>query len=150
MERIEYGSISSYLLAMSSVREEDWTVALRKTAAAWKSGDMADVDWALDDELSGSALQRLESACDSGGWPDDEQIVIENVSVSDDALTADVTVYFTEVIASSCKDMPNRVDREARLVVTLRRGESIGRIEYSDADPSQWDLIDRNSAADGN
>lgn len=129
--------------------EEIWLVDLPKTAAAWEEGRHDDIESALDDDLSGHVSDFLDDACESGGWPEDEQVEVGEVQITRKRVTAEVTVYFNETIASGCKDINHQEDREARLVITLNRGESNATVERSASDPSEWDLQDRNSAADG-
>jgi hypothetical protein len=131
------------------VDQDNWFVDLPKTVAAWEEGRREDIESALDDDLSGQVSDFLDDACQSGGWPEDEQVEVGEIKITRNRLTADVTVYFNEIIPSSCKDISNHEDREARLVITLMRGEANARVERSAADPNQWDLQDRNSAADG-
>ena len=129
--------------------DRDWTVHLPKTAAAWEEGRTEDLEWTLDDDLAGNLSEFLDNSCESGGWPEDDDVVVDRVNVSGSLLTADVTVHFTEVVPSSCKDMPYHQKRDAHFVVTLKLGSSTVLVNYSTADPTQWDLLDRNSAADG-
>lgn len=76
-------------------------------------------------------------------------VEVDPAEISDGELRSNVTVYFTEVIPSSCKDMPNYEKRESRFRIAIKKGAAIGVLEYSLSDPRQWDLLDRNSAADG-
>lgn len=124
-------------------------IDLPKTAAAWEEGRLAELEEALGHDISPKLFELVEDACRSGGAPDDEQYYIDDIQITADRLTADVTVTFTEQIPSGCSDMPHEVDREHRVVITLDAGESTGVVQASDSEPNQWDLIDRNSAADG-
>jgi len=125
------------------------TLKLPKTTVALANGDIEDIATTLADELTPQAADLVNEACDSGGAPDDEQIGIDSLKIGDDALIAHVTIYFTELVPSSCEEHPHRERRQHRLVVTLPRGDSTGIVGDSSSDPNQWDLIDRNSAADG-
>jgi hypothetical protein len=129
---------------------DDCPVDLPLTAAAWEEGsEIDDLERALEEDLEPLLSDLAESACESGGWPEDETVEASVVSVDDGEIRAEVTIYFTEVIASSCKDMPHHEKRDSRRRIVLRAGELVGYAEYSLSDTSQWDLRDRNSAADG-
>ncbi|HYN81818.1 MAG TPA: hypothetical protein VES88_09985 [Gemmatimonadaceae bacterium] len=129
--------------------QDDWSVELPKTAAAWGKGNSAALESVLEEELTAQADDLLEDACELGGWPEDEQVEVSDVVLNGNLMNATVTVYFTEVIPSSCKDLSHRERREHRIVIAMRRGDPTGTVAHSASDPNQWDLIDRNSAADG-
>ena len=61
----------------------------------------------------------------------------------------EVTLTFAEQVPSGCSDMPHQLARERRVVIVLDAGDSTGAIQASASDPNHWDLVDRNSAADG-
>ena len=127
-----------------------WTVDLPRTAAAWRSGARSSVEAVLLDELVCQASDLVDDACsDSGGWPEDEQVDLEAVEITDHRLTAAVTVHFVESIPSSCKDMPYHESRERRLILVMERGNEFASVALSDSDADGWEVADRNSAADG-
>jgi hypothetical protein len=129
---------------------EGWTIELPKTAAAWEEGRMDDLGAELDDDLAGEMLEFVDEACESGGWPEDDEVTVHTVVISGNVMTVQVTVDFTELIASGCMDLPNSERRVARFVVTLEREDTTALVEYSPSDPNTWDQADRNSAGDGN
>lgn len=131
------------------MESQDLTVDLPLTVAAWEAGELDELDRAIEDDLTFHLGDLAEGGCESGGWPDDESVEVNITSSSDSEIRADVTIYFTEVIPSSCKDLPYHENRDSRWEIVVRAGESVGRLEYSQSDTSQWDLSDRNSAADG-
>lgn len=128
---------------------DEWSVMLPLTAAAWEAGKTDDLERAVEEDLTHQIDDLADDGCQSGGWPEDVMAEADGVTISRSELRVDVTIYFTEVIASGCQDMPHRVRRDIRLRMSLRPGETVGRVEHSISDPAQWDLIDRNSAADG-
>lgn len=132
--------------------DDDNTVDLPRTFQVWAAGDdKDDLQEALDYDLSGNLSDYLESACESGGWPEDDQVEVGEVTLDGAQLTARVTVYFTEVIASGCRDMPHHERQQTRLIVKADRGsKGQGLIERDyESDRSQWPVEDLNSANDG-
>lgn len=131
------------------MREDGQSIDLPKTALAWRQGLTAELECALEDELADSIFSFLDASCQSGGWPDNEQLEIERIDTDANALTAYMTVYFNELVASGCPELPHPHDREARLIVTLVSGDTRACVEFAENDSSIWDIADRNSAADG-
>jgi hypothetical protein len=137
---------------MKMDRTDDNTIDLPRTFAAWAaSDDKDDLQEALDHDLSGNVSDYLDDACESGGWPEDDQVEIDDITLDGDRLSARITVHFTEVIPSSCKDMPYHESQQTRLIVTAKRGgNGRGIIERDyESDRSQWSREDLNSANDG-
>ena len=122
-----------------------WTIELPRTASECR----ADHDEAVDRCLSEELTSELPDLRTDGGWPDDEQIEIVQLRIGKERLEATISVYFIEVIPSACRDLPNSENRQVDLVLTMERGDSFARVNHSHTDPEQWDLLDRNSAADG-
>ncbi len=126
-----------------------WSINLPQTAAAWRAGRTDRLEAALLHELTEQAPDLLIDCCNAGGWPHDEEVVVADIALQPDRLIARITVHFVEVISSGCKDLPNRENRQLDLVLTIEQQDDFAVISHSDADPDQWDLLDRNSAADG-
>ena len=131
-----------------------WRVELPRTAAAWKRGDEEDdLRDVLDDELCKQGAELVgDDACESGGWPEDEQVELTEVTVTKKTLIANVTVHFSEMIQTGCADIRNDENRVAHVVVTLDRGNDFGDVEYAPK-PEFDDDRDRktfgNSSRDG-
>lgn len=87
------------------------------------------------------------------GWPEDEQVTISEVAVVDQVLTAMGVLGFTEVIPSSCADLPHKKSQIVPLKVRLDARSGEARVVFgtcTSGDPlDDWDLGDLNSAADG-
>lgn len=78
----------------------------KNSVAAWKVG--IGFDEAFERELLDNPdLMPLFKFCNQGGWPDDDTIEIEIVSVntSDDLMIISVSVRFTECVPTSCSDI---------------------------------------------
>lgn len=131
------------------MESQDLTVDLPLTVAAWEAEELEELDRTIEDDLTSRLGDLCEDGCESGGWPEEESAEVHITSISASELRADVTIHFTEVIPSSCRDMPHHEKRDSRWEIVVRAGESFGRLEYSQSDTGQWDLSARNSAADG-
>jgi hypothetical protein len=108
-----------------------------------------DLEEALLSELSDQAINLLDESTSSGGWPDEPLVSVEALARHGKGLRADISVAFKEIIPSSCADLPHREEQKADFVLTLNGNSEIPVINRADTDPTQWDLWDRNSAADG-
>jgi len=106
-----------------------------------------DIEDTLATELTEQASSLLEGYGE--GWSDDEEVEILNLEVGEEELEARFAIHFEEVIPSGCRDMPHHREGRVELVLQMRREEDRAVIGDSDSNPSQWDLWDRNSAADG-
>lgn len=119
---------------------------LPRTARAAAGDDAAAVEHELESELSEHVFDLVdESWCESGGWPDDEEVQIDDCQVRDGAVAATIIVLFSEMVPSACKDSPYSESRQRTLRLSLPKGATVALLEADGG----GDLTDRNSAADG-
>jgi hypothetical protein len=90
-------------LAFCMEMEREWTVELPKTAAAWNAGRTEEIEESLYDDLEGNVSEFLNESCDSGGWPEDEQITVYEPRFEGSQLRCEITVDFTEEFRRAAK-----------------------------------------------
>ncbi len=121
------------------------SVSLPKTHAAWKAGrDDAEINDVLKTELNREAASILD-----GYNSDDEEADILNLTVEEDRLHAKFAIRFQEVVPSGCSDNPHRKDCRAVFVLQMESDTDQARLGADPSNPDEWDLWDRNSAANG-
>ena len=135
---------------MAEGKMEDIPVTFNfpKSHAAWVRGN--DLDDVLEEELALIASDLAQDACShTGGWPNDEHFVVNDVVDEGSRLKINVTVTFTELIPSSCKDSPYIEQRRSDHVLTMEKDGDLVFVDYPPSDDEQLDLADWNSAGDG-